>query len=433
MTENEQHEAVCIYHVMEQRLLEAVKPVVFAYSPQHVEDIKVKKCCHSANNVLTKLSNLQKENTILKEKLWYLWSSKNEVKICNKEKKTSAEEVAKDILDELITKAVFLKEVQSAPSEMEEFSRHPVVLTKRKGKKRMGRTLNFHFKEKQCTGSTKKRKNPHPQKVSLECESVPDEDVKKRCPRIAAIKSSLKLQTTVEEEMKIEPLAELASMQTLLGMADTGEQVDDDLRPFELTIDKLDEKCENTENEKSNCKICNEIFSNADDLFHHLSDMHSDLKGANECKKCLEVYKSHAAYLHHVCRKSSARPLACSMCSATFYKTSRLNVHCKRMHQGKHKATSLHVCQYCPSHAGFLSQLSLLKHHNEKHAAVLKTVACLTCGQFCDGDRDLRNHIQSHDASANFACCFCIMLFKNEEDYKLHQDEYNHAPPNGEC
>ena len=399
------------------------------------------QCCNlvPGSNMMKRLSSLEKESKLLKENLWSIWhpASKDP-----KQKKEDLSDVVSSVVEEMTSKIDFFDEIHVSQESLNKYMQASFEAVTKESSKKIGRPKKVK-KEQPKLAKLKKRKNPNPKKVINAADNQSYVPLRKS-RRKAGIKFNLELSKIVNEDGKLteekqnvkskrkteqsteKPTFEPKKKKKLTPVPPVPlVQVEqfDCFNDKEIKMEDSDHKMEKSStatqelvnetnvlvNEEVSCTQCNKTFPEHSVLLDHLSIVHSEdiqVKEGSENKQIEPSVNPH--------------PYTCCQCNTHFSKLANLTRHIKIKH-GEIPPKSL-TCEDCPEES-FKTELSMWLHFNQKHSESKGVTICLMCGEKY-GSEEMKLHIKTHFASANFACKDCAMMFELKEDYEYHLEDH---------
>ncbi|XP_076104117.1 uncharacterized protein LOC143072871 [Mytilus galloprovincialis] len=160
------------------------------------------------------------------------------------------------------------------------------------------------------------------------------------------------------------------------------------------------------------CKDDNETFTHSISYFEHMTKHgHSPLS----CRMCMNEYATADEFKDHICQpKEFKKCIYCPKQNKRFLSVKDLRAHKKEKHVSEMMARN-YKCSFCDK--AFTTKL-WLHHHLKNHADGKKV--CLKCGEFCNDDETLQEHMKIHEKDVHYKCLKCDAGFYHARQYDQH-------------
>lgn len=162
------------------------------------------------------------------------------------------------------------------------------------------------------------------------------------------------------------------------------------------------------------CVDCLQTYTQSISYFEHVT---SHGHSPQSCITCMKEFGTAKEYKEHVCTESNFKKCCyCTHKTVRFLSNKKLKEHVKSVHPNKMVARK-YDCKFCKK---IFSARSCLYQHYKLHSEGKEV--CQRCGEFCDGEAALQEHMKIHDP--NFKCEKCEMAFCFPRQYDAHLMEH---------
>ena len=164
------------------------------------------------------------------------------------------------------------------------------------------------------------------------------------------------------------------------------------------------------------CEICRAAFSHGRPFKRHLLK-HGE--GNMSCRRCHTEFQNYALHLHHHCRgdpttrNSRGVEQKCSFCAEAFCNRKQLQHHLSEVHS--RSIDPAFFCEYCEK--GFVRKASLFVHYKQ-HAD--GRYVCTKCGRFFEDEKTFDAHAKTHACATDYTCKKCDESFTRRQQYDQH-------------
>lgn len=232
---------------------------------------------------------------------------------------------------------------------------------------------------------------------------------------------------------------------------------DDEDEPLDIKESKKMSKDEIEKFYTYQCHLCDEEFSNMQQLTDHCRNLHdtssqveclcgkkldtwkklmdhrkdhSNERNKFQCFDCKLNYKTYQAYEKHLARKHGENSIKfiCSICGRSFKEKQVL-----RNHERIHLPDDLKLkfpCLHCKKK--FVNNHCLKVHVARIHEKVAYFF-CEVCGKGCTTKSDLIWHMDKHVQDRNFPCEICNLKFKSTNSLRIHKRRHEAIELTKQC
>ncbi|KAL3866426.1 hypothetical protein ACJMK2_043723 [Sinanodonta woodiana] len=184
---------------------------------------------------------------------------------------------------------------------------------------------------------------------------------------------------------------------------------ENELEKVEINIKIDDEQCiVHGEQKRWQCRLCPKSYTTKHNLVTHILD-HSGIK-PHLCMMCGKYFKQLSHLNTHMLTHDNVKPHKCHICSKGFTQIS----HLKR-HHAVHLDSKPYICDICGRGFAYPSEL---RAHKEKHA--FGKDRCLECGEEFPSQKELRQHMLTHEHCSDLTCKHCNKIFRFPSQLKDH-------------
>lgn len=176
------------------------------------------------------------------------------------------------------------------------------------------------------------------------------------------------------------------------------------------------------------CMLCNVQFGDQAAIADHLVAEHCPQKtfshpAVYRCRVCHAGFKSQINVLRHACNK--IKMPHCEQCGKTFPSKMRYAFHLQFHEHPKYAPMHLH-CDLCL--AEFEDEYQLYDHIRFRHELHDKAV-CEICGRTFKSSMGLNIHRRYHNGLRNFTCKSCDKSFLNKSTLREHEISHMDVKP----
>lgn len=417
------------------------------------------KPVRSADVDVTKMQNITRENNHLKEELWKLVSVSGEHPLVTPGSDTSATMIIGNVLEELISKAVFFVELSHGPVEVVDLvQRHlatvaPIVAKRKRGRPPKNKSLSPAPSIPVQPMRRGRRRKGSGIIGMMQCLAQGEELLRKGRKRKTTGDSAdgesnrrgTKLHKTAGKHVVSAPEEDCTGRDVKTDVVPSGAIAEGANADSDTTViydeatdsDASLQKQQSTERMKRElklkakfrskmaamparhkCEICRAAFSHGRPFKRHLLK-HGE--GDVSCQRCHDEFQNYALFLHHQCRGDPASRLRrgieqkCTLCAEMFHNRKKLQHHMNVVHN--RKLDPVFFCEYC--NKGFVKQASLYVHYR-LHAD--RQHVCTKCGRFFEDEKAFAMHENTHAGCGKYTCKKCEETFTRRQQYMQHLD-----------
>ena len=199
---------------------------------------------------------------------------------------------------------------------------------------------------------------------------------------------------------------------------DKDEEVDNSIDRLDISI-KIDDDqfIAHGEQKRWQCKLCTKSYTTKHNLVAHILD-HCSIK-PHLCLVCGKYFKQLSHLNTHMLTHDHVKPHICNVCNKGFTQIS----HLKR-HQAVHYDSKPYICDICSRGFAYPSEL---RNHKEKH--IPGKDKCVDCGAEFTSQKDLREHMDTHEHRMDLTCQHCERVFRFPSQLRDHLMSHEGARP----
>lgn len=161
------------------------------------------------------------------------------------------------------------------------------------------------------------------------------------------------------------------------------------------------------------------------------SHIDRELRRNFACCKCDYITVSKNSLRGHEAKHhGKARDYECSICNEHFETYNQLYRHKLKMHK---EMDEKYICNQC--NKSLKCALSLKNHIANMHSMTESTIPCPVedCKRTCITNKQLQNHIKTHNADSKEICPECGLLVANKHNLQKHINRVHKRLRNYSC